>query len=91
MIRYTGEKKNKGRHDDIPDAMSYLCFFLPASSLVDGTDPKEMEEMIKVEKQKAQLKANYDRIYGRLPSTPNYSPSKTESQPSGWRPAWPTR
>jgi hypothetical protein len=29
LIAYTGERKNKGRKDDIPDAMSMLWYFLP--------------------------------------------------------------
>src|SRR4029077_8229281 len=35
FIQYTGEKKNKGRKDDIPDAISYLLFILPREARPD--------------------------------------------------------
>ena len=41
LMRYTGEKKNRGRKDDIPDAISMLQIFLPA----EAQNPVDAEEM----------------------------------------------
>lgn len=82
LMKYTGERKNKGRKDDIPDAMSYLCFFLPVSSL-NETDSEDLKMIIKAEKEKAQIKANYDRIFGRPPQLPVPDPAPDSGVNSG--------
>jgi hypothetical protein len=63
LTRYTGEKKNRGRKDDIPDALSYLSFFLP-SSLGNQKDSEEMQALVKAQKEQEFRKANYERYFG---------------------------
>jgi len=67
FTQYTGEKKNKGRKDDIPDAVSYLTYILPASArpVVEKMDPEE-EKRLQEEQDKYQRKqAQYDRYFGQ--------------------------
>lgn len=86
MIRYTGEKKNRGRKEDIPDAMSYLSFFLPLAP--DSKESEEMREIGKVARQLANRKAQYDRMFGSSVT----SHVNVFSQPEAvWKPKWPTR
>lgn len=66
FIRYTGERKNRGRKDDIPDAISFMIFFLP--STVMNEDLKKKNE---ADDKLRELKANYDRIFGN--SGPSYN------------------
>jgi phage terminase large subunit-like protein len=87
---YTGEKKNKGRKDDIPDAMSYFhVAFFPLSSM-NQKDAEEAKVLIKEEKEKAQQKAQYERIFGKPQNQLIFVPP-AEEPTSGWRPRWPTR
>jgi phage terminase large subunit-like protein len=87
---YTGEKKNKGRKDDIPDAMSYFhVAFFPLSSM-NQKDAEEAKVLIKEEKEKAQQKAQYERIFGKPQNQSIFVPP-AEEPTSGWRPRWPTR
>jgi len=67
FTQYTGEKKNKGRKDDIPDAISYLIYLLPANArpVVEKVDPEE-EKRLQEEQDKYQRKAaQYDRYFGQ--------------------------
>lgn len=64
MVKYTGERKNKGRKDDIPDAMAYLCTFLPAGSLVAMGDTEEVQRIMQEEKDKQERLAQYQSIFG---------------------------
>lgn len=59
FTRYTGERKNKGRKDDIPDACSFLCFFLPSTE--SNEDLKAMQEAAA---KAAEIRNNYQRIFG---------------------------
>ena len=59
FIRYTGERKNRGRKDDIPDAISMMVFFLP--STVMNEDLKKKNE---ADDKQRMLKANYERMFG---------------------------
>ena len=59
LRRYTGEKKNRGRKDDIADAMSSLPMFLP--STMQNEVLRVMQEK---EREAAMKKAEYDRIFG---------------------------
>jgi hypothetical protein len=66
FLRYTGLRKNKGRNDDIPDAISMLQFFLPK----EPANPVNAEEVRKqleaAERQAAQ--ENYMRqVFNRNP------------------------
>lgn len=62
FTRYTGDRKNKGRKDDIPDACSFLSFFLPSTETND--DLKAIQE---AQKKVADLRNNYERIFGSKP------------------------
>lgn len=73
LTRYTGERKNKGRKDDIPDAMSFLCFFLSAQS-ISNIDPDELKNIIDQQRQDAARKAMKERIYGSSTPSPQASP-----------------
>lgn len=78
FTQYTGEKKNKGRKDDIPDAISYLNYILPAGSrpIIEKVDPEE-EKRLQEEQDKYQRKAaQYDRYFGQHLQT------KTEAGPT---------
>lgn len=66
FVNYTGERKNRGRKDDIPDAISFFSFFLPSSENSD--DRKKIEEIM-IEQSKA--RQQYDRIFGGFGQQPN--------------------
>jgi hypothetical protein len=66
FCRYTGLTKNKGRKDDIPDAVSMLQFFMPA----EPTNPVDAAELVKLRKEeaeKAALDAHYRQVFNRNP------------------------
>jgi len=65
LIRYTGERKNKGRKDDIPDCISFFSFFLPSTESND--DKKKMEEAMRIEQTR---RLQYERIFGSPASQP---------------------
>ena len=64
FTQYTGEKKNKGRKDDIPDACSYLTYILPADArpVIENVDPAE-EKRLAEEQFKQLRKANHYNTY----------------------------
>lgn len=64
FTQYTGEKKNKGRKDDIPDAISYLLYVLPADArpIIEKIDPEE-EKRLQEEQDKQFLKARHYEAY----------------------------
>jgi phage terminase large subunit-like protein len=84
FTQYTGEKKNKGRKDDIPDAVSYLTYILPASARpqIEKTDPEE-EKRLQEEQDKYQRKQmQYDRYFGQhLQTNKEAGPVITEVEP----------
>jgi phage terminase large subunit-like protein len=80
LNRYTGERKNKGRKDDIPDAMSYFHIFLP-SGTPNQKESEEAKALMEAQKTAAKLKANYDRIFGRPPDVPSVLPSEEPADP----------
>jgi hypothetical protein len=63
LVNYKGTKKNSGRKDDIPDAMSYLVFFLP-NAPTGQKDSEEMKSLIKAQKEQALRKRNYEMYFG---------------------------
>ena len=67
FIQYTGEKKNKGRKDDIPDAISYLTYILPAEArpVVDKVDPAEEKRLAEEQAKQVRKQWNYDRYFGQ--------------------------
>jgi phage terminase large subunit-like protein len=83
-VQYTGEKKNKGRKDDIPDAISYLIYILPtgARPAVEKVDPDE-ERRLQEEQEKYRRKAaQYDRYFGQhLQTNTQTGPTITEVAP----------
>lgn len=76
LILYTGERKNRGRKDDIPDCMSFLSYFLPTT---------ESNEVLKVmqetQRTTASLRENYNRIFGSQPVNLT-QPAEPVPQPS---------
>lgn len=58
LIRYTGQIKNKGRKDDIPDGLGYLQFFCPSTE-----NSKELEEAKKAREDRAEQQAIYSNIF----------------------------
>ena len=86
LTQYTGKKKNQGRKDDIPDAMSYLSFFLPNGPL--AKDSEETLALERIQKDKRMRSMMYDRVFG---SPMNPLPSANEPASQIWHPRWPTR
>jgi predicted phage terminase large subunit-like protein len=79
FTQYTGEKKNKGRKDDIPDAISYLVYILPRDSRPDpggGIDPEEEKRLEEEQAKQLQKQVQYDRYFGQHLQT------KTEAGPT---------
>ena len=80
LVNYKGTKKNSGRKDDIPDAMSYLSFFLPFSPAQEK-ESEEMRAVISAQKEQALRKKNYERYFGG----PQQSPPPETPEPSRQR------
>jgi predicted phage terminase large subunit-like protein len=85
FTQYTGEKKNKGRKDDIPDAISYLLYVLPAEArpIIDKIDPEE-EKRIEEERDKQFLKARHREAYFGSDGT-RLHPGQPSQQAPTWR------
>ena len=89
FTRYTGEKKNRGRKDDIPDAISYFSHFLPK---FPGLDEKAKEELKKIEDEqfeRARLRQQYNQYFGG--QAPPKPPPDQAPEQQGWKPFWPIR
>jgi phage terminase large subunit-like protein len=77
FTQYTGEKKNKGRKDDIPDAASYLVYFIPADSRPspEGSDPEEEKRLEEEQTKQAAKQYHYGRYFGQhLPTNKQAGP-----------------
>ena len=72
FCRYTGERKNRGRKDDIPDAIAYLQYFVPST-----VNNEEMKKAQKAQEEKERQQAIYDRIF-----TPPFMPVPEYRPPS---------
>lgn len=72
FTRFTGERKNRGRYDDIPDAIAQLQFFLP-----DGISKEELIRMEREREEKAWRDEAYNRIFN-----PPYLPPVEYQPPS---------
>jgi predicted phage terminase large subunit-like protein len=87
FVGYTGEKKNKGRKDDIPDAISYLTYLLPmeARPTFDRMDPEE-EKRVMEEQEKIYAKAaHYEQYFGgRFTGTIKHPAPPNDPAPT-WR------
>jgi hypothetical protein len=79
MIGYTGSKDNKGRKDDIPDAMSMLRRFLPVGS-ISNVDPTELKRTLKEQAEKALAKMQYDRYFNNYDNSA--PPPRMEAEPA---------
>jgi hypothetical protein len=91
LTRYTGDTKNRGRHDDIPDAMSYFPITFFSLSSMTIKDQAAARMYFEQEKVRAQVKAQYDRIFGKPPSQQLYTLPSDNPEASGWRPVWPVK
>jgi predicted phage terminase large subunit-like protein len=72
FTRYTGERKNKGRKDDIPDAIAYLQFFVPSTANNEELKAAQYER-----EQKEKAQAAYNRIF-----EPAWAPKPVYQPPS---------
>jgi predicted phage terminase large subunit-like protein len=88
FTQYTGEKKNKGRKDDIPDAISYLIYILPKGSRPGGaevTDPEE-EKRLQEQQDKYYRKArHYEAYFGDRYGGTRLSPGPPNQQAQTWK------
>src|SRR6266851_55841 len=66
FTQYTGEKKNKGRKDDIPDAVSYLTYILPtdARPIIEKVDPEEEKRLQEEHTKRVLRDEQYKRYFG---------------------------
>jgi hypothetical protein len=58
LMKYTGERKNKGRKDDIPDALAKVQYFCPFTS-----GNKELERIKKERETQVEKQAIYNHIF----------------------------
>jgi hypothetical protein len=82
LTRYTGERKNRGRKDDIPDAMSMLYFFLPTytPSVEDIVAQEKTKELQRIAVAQADF---HRRIFGGWGDpTPSSHSEPEQVQPS---------
>jgi hypothetical protein len=78
LLKYTGERKNRGRKDDIPDCLSFLTYFLPST-----INNVEMRAMAEVQRKISEQKANYERIFGGAQQPMMPEPETVSSDPRG--------
>jgi len=86
FVLYTGEKKNKGRKDDIPDAISYLLYILPAEArpLVENIDPEEEKRLAEEQDKNYRKARHYEAYFGT-----RYSGTRLHSAlPNTQAPTW---
>ncbi len=88
---YTGEPKNRGRKDDIPDAISYFYLVLPHFPSITQKELDEVNALEESQKKQRLLRQQYSSYFGATSSTPIASPDFAENSENGWRPAWPTK
>lgn len=84
FIQYTGEKKNKGRKEDIPDAIAYLTYVLPreARPTIEKVDPEEEKRLAEAQMKHYQKQVQYDRYFGQhLPTKSQAGPTIIEEAP----------
>ena len=58
LMRFTGDPKNRGRKDDIPDALAYMQHFCPSTK-----NNEELKKMQQDREHKAEQKAIYASIF----------------------------
>ena len=80
FIRYNGERKNRGRKDDIPDAISMMVFFLPSTVMNEDLKKKnEADDKLRT------LRANYERMFGMGPNSAPVATTAVAEPPSRGR------
>ena len=83
LERYTGEKANRGRKDDLPDALSMVQFFIPGE-----TEParvkseSELEAELKAEHARL-MRGYYDRMFKKEVPVPKPQDDAAVTAPSG--------
>jgi len=96
LTQYTGEKSTAFRKDDIPDALSFLVYPLPAIALQIDVSTEEVEKEMETRRREEQSKAAYKQMFGGhnpLPAKPTSAePAQKPRDPrlalfggSGWR------
>jgi phage terminase large subunit-like protein len=78
MCQYTGEKKNKSRKDDAPDAMAYVVEFLPRIALEKDVDPEVAKAEAEKSASKRRLTEHYRQLFGAPYASPPPQPLSTE-------------
>jgi hypothetical protein len=91
FTRYTGEKKNRGRHDDIPDSIAYFHHFLPKFPGLNLKEKEQMDKQEEAQKSRNLLRNQYGRYFGTTQITPNAPDIPGAEEDEGWKPRWPTR
>jgi phage terminase large subunit-like protein len=84
LTQYTGEKKNKGRKDDIPDAIGYLTHILPADArpIIEKVDPEEEKRLQEEQEKHMRKQMQYDRYFGQqLQTRKEAGPTIVEVEP----------
>ena len=65
FCNYTGEKKNRGRKDDIPDALSIAAVFMPIGDREQkDKETESVKKLLDEAKKQAAIKQQYERIFG---------------------------
>lgn len=81
FTRYTGERKNRGRKDDIPDCLSYLQIFLPQQDAANaGINPLNAIELRAVYEESARRQWFKNMMEGGWPSQQPQEPIFFEAQ-----------
>jgi phage terminase large subunit-like protein len=81
FCNFTGEKKNRGRKDDIPDAIAIAGAFMPADeSKQDDKVTLATKKLLEEAKKHEDMKRQYDRIFGGAAVLTQPEP---EPQPTG--------
>ena len=87
FCQYTGEKKNKGRKDDICDAISYLLYIMPASArpLVEHSDPNEERRLLEEQDRQYRKARHYEAYFGSSVRTQKEGGNSQAPKLSQWR------
>lgn len=87
FIQYTGEKKNKGRKDDIPDAVSYLTYILPveARPQVERVDPEEEKRLAEEQDRYYRKARHYEAYFGQRYGGTQRRPGPPSPQAPTWK------
>jgi phage terminase large subunit-like protein len=90
FTKYTGEKKNRGRKDDIPDSIAYFYHFLPRFPGLNQKEKELMDKQEEAQKTINLLRYQYSQYFGTTHTAPKADPLDPPED-TGWTPKWPTR